>query len=66
MARIKQVLSERRIAYEYAIRQDPKLFGLKGAPKPHWSYSSPESQEDKKFLRKSRMGNRNNSRLRRM
>jgi len=41
MARIKHVLSERRIAYEYAIRQDPVLFGLDAAPEPHVGYKAP-------------------------
>ena len=66
MARIKHVLSERRVAYEYAIREDPKLFGLDKAPEPHWSYKPPKSQVDNRFLRKSRMNNRNNSRLKKM
>jgi len=66
MARIKHVLSERRVAYEYAIRRDPKLFGLDKAPEPHWSYEPPKPQVDKRFLRKSRMSSRNNSRLGKM
>ncbi|CAG8439360.1 12074_t:CDS:2 [Funneliformis mosseae] len=67
MARIKHVLSERRVAYEYAIRKDPKLFELDKAPESHWSYRPPTQQEDNRSLRNSRMSNRyNNSRLRKM
>ncbi|CAG8842700.1 30519_t:CDS:1, partial [Racocetra persica] len=44
MARIKHVLSERRVTYEYAIREDPKLFGLEEAPEPHIGYRE-ESNE---------------------
>ncbi|GBB98282.1 hypothetical protein RclHR1_03190014 [Rhizophagus clarus] len=68
MARIKHVLSERRIAYEYAIRKDSKLFGLDKAPEPHWSYEPPKLQQidNKRSSRKSRISNKNNSRLGRM
>ncbi|CAG8666175.1 9348_t:CDS:2, partial [Acaulospora colombiana] len=38
MARIKFVLSERRVAYEYARRKDPQLFGLDQVPKPQKFY----------------------------
>ncbi|CAG8543280.1 5265_t:CDS:2 [Diversispora eburnea] len=38
MARIKFVLSERRVAYEYARRADPNLFGLEAPPKPQKYY----------------------------
>ncbi|CAG8519734.1 18683_t:CDS:2 [Acaulospora morrowiae] len=38
MARIKLVLSERRVAYEYARRKDPQLFGLTEAPKSQKFY----------------------------
>jgi hypothetical protein len=68
MARIKHVLSERRVAYEYAMRKDPKLFGLDKVPEPHWSYESPKLQQvdNKRLIRKSRISNKNNSRLGRM
>nr|CAG8440418.1 11402_t:CDS:2 [Entrophospora candida] len=43
MARIKFVLSERRVAYEHAKRKYPALFGIKKVPKPHKSYREPSS-----------------------
>ncbi|CAG8564868.1 15070_t:CDS:2, partial [Dentiscutata heterogama] len=62
MARIRHVLSERRVAYEYAIREDPKLFGLEEAPKPHIGYRE-EAIPNK---RRTRLGRKTFTRMRRL
>nr|CAG8437717.1 5101_t:CDS:2 [Entrophospora candida]CAG8437740.1 5104_t:CDS:2 [Entrophospora candida] len=53
MARIKFVLSERRVAYEHAKRKYPALFGIKKVPKPHKSYREPSSSPGRKFDNKN-------------
>ncbi|CAG8481552.1 11476_t:CDS:1, partial [Scutellospora calospora] len=54
---------ERRVAYEYAIREDPKLFGLEEVPSPHKGYRK-ETNETSSNKSRSRLGRKAFTRMR--